>query len=86
MAYVFKKVEEGIESIFGGDKHSHTHVGQACGELHPGSHTANRYDSFAPESSGHVKWHVDGASYFWAVSEAVEQARQSIWILDWWLR
>ncbi|KAF5673758.1 phospholipase [Fusarium heterosporum] len=45
----------------------------------------NRYHSFAAESKGNVKWYVDGASYFWAVSEALEQARESIYILDWWL-
>ncbi|WZH41134.1 Phospholipase [Fusarium acuminatum] len=27
----------------------------------------------------------NGASYFWAVSEAIEQAQESIYILDWWL-
>ncbi|KAL6914069.1 hypothetical protein FSST1_011829 [Fusarium sambucinum] len=45
----------------------------------------NRYRSFAGESSGNVKWYVDGASYFWAVSQAIEQAQESIYILDWWL-
>lgn len=45
----------------------------------------NRYQSFAAPSSGNVKWHVDGASYFWAVSTALEQAQESIYILDWWL-
>jgi phospholipase D1/2 len=28
---------------------------------------------------------VDGCSYMWAVSMAIEEARESIWILDWWL-
>ncbi|PNP76299.1 hypothetical protein FNYG_10358 [Fusarium nygamai] len=45
----------------------------------------NRYHSFASESKGNVKWYVDGASYFWAVSQALEQAQESIYILDWWL-
>ena len=46
----------------------------------------NRYDSFASEKPGNdVKWYVDGCGYFWAVSQALEGARQSIWILDWWL-
>ncbi|CAF3567821.1 unnamed protein product [Fusarium graminearum] len=45
----------------------------------------NRYRSFAGESSGNAKWYVDGASYFWAVSQAIEQAQESIYILDWWL-
>lgn len=46
----------------------------------------NRFDSFAAERQGNdVKWYVDGCSYFWAVSQALESAKESIWILDWWL-
>lgn len=46
----------------------------------------NRYDSFASEKPGNdVKWYVDGCGYFWAVSQALEGAKHSIWILDWWL-
>ncbi|OIW28351.1 phospholipase D/nuclease [Coniochaeta ligniaria NRRL 30616] len=47
--------------------------------------TNHRFSSFAPQTTGHAKWHVDGASYFWAVSIAIEEARESIYILDWWL-
>lgn len=43
----------------------------------------NRYDSFAPmREFNDAKWYVDGCSYFWAVSRALENARDSIWILD----
>ncbi|KAJ3520611.1 hypothetical protein NM208_g13642 [Fusarium decemcellulare] len=88
----FKKVGEHVEglsqqveSALGGkeDRHSHSHA--------EGSHDLqaqqanNRFHSFAPESRGNAKWYVDGASYFWAVSQAIEQARESIFILDWWL-
>lgn len=45
----------------------------------------HRFESFQPESEGDVKWFVDGCGYFWAVSVAIEEARSSIWILDWWL-
>lgn len=46
----------------------------------------HRFLSFAPERRGNdIKWYVDGASYMHAVSVALEQARESIWILDWWL-
>ncbi|KXS19116.1 phospholipase D/nuclease [Gonapodya prolifera JEL478] len=82
------KLAEKIPDIFGkkedrvDKKHSHTHLGYDCNSLHPGS---NRYESFAPESSGLAKWHVDGASYFWALSESLEEARESIYIMDWWL-
>ncbi|KAI1821078.1 phospholipase [Xylaria intraflava] len=47
--------------------------------------TSHRFQSFAPRTTGDVKWYVDGASYFWAVSMALREARESIYILDWWL-
>ncbi|KAI2423890.1 hypothetical protein LOZ30_005859 [Ophidiomyces ophidiicola] len=50
----------------------------------PGEKT--RYGSFAPERDyNDAKWYVDGCTYMWAVSRALETARESIWILDWWL-
>lgn len=52
------------------EKHSHTHDGHECQQDH--EHSTNRYASFAPQTSGHAKWYVDGASYFWAVSMALE--------------
>ncbi|RFU75968.1 phospholipase d [Trichoderma arundinaceum] len=86
-----------VEALFGGDsggeKHSHSHSGYQCDALHPEEHVANRFQSFVPPSSGNIKWFVDGCSYFWAVSEALELvltslligAQESIYILDWWL-
>ncbi|KAJ5894676.1 Phospholipase D/Transphosphatidylase [Penicillium taxi] len=48
--------------------------------------TENRFGSFAPpREHNDVKWYVDGCNYFWAVSRALETARESVWILDWWL-
>lgn len=32
-----------------------------------------------------IKWYVDGRDYFWAVSEALENAKEVIYIEDWWL-
>lgn len=47
---------------------------------------SNRFNSFFPERDGNlVKWYVDGRDYFWAVSVALEQAKESIYIADWWL-
>ncbi|KAL6698269.1 putative phospholipase D [Trichoderma pleuroticola] len=78
-----------VEAFFGGgeeeERHSHSHSGYQCDELHPEEHTANRFQSFAAPSSGNIKWFVDGCSYFWAVSEALQRAQESIYILDWWL-
>ncbi|POS88415.1 hypothetical protein EPUL_000168 [Erysiphe pulchra] len=46
----------------------------------------NRFHSFAPRREHNsAKWYVDGCGYMWAVSVALEEARESIWILDWWL-
>jgi hypothetical protein len=45
--------------------------------------TDNRYGSFVePKNGNDVKWYVDGCSYMYAVSKALEGARESIWILD----
>lgn len=71
---IFKKLEQGLAGVFGSDeeKHSHTHDGIECHAEHHAEHAENRYASFAPQTSGHVKWHVDGCAYFWALSEAIE--------------
>ena len=47
---------------------------------------SHRFHSFAPERSGNnAKWYVDGRDYFWAVSVALERAKETIYIADWWL-
>jgi phospholipase D1/2 len=49
----------------------------------PQPQTQHRFGSFAPERHGNdVQWYVDGCSYFYAVSKALESARESVWILD----
>ncbi|KAF2140782.1 uncharacterized protein K452DRAFT_359777 [Aplosporella prunicola CBS 121167] len=51
-----------------------------------GNHSDHRFLSFAPQRHDNdIKWFVDACGYMWAVSEALEKARESIWILDWWL-
>ncbi|KAL4901224.1 hypothetical protein BDW74DRAFT_187869 [Aspergillus multicolor] len=46
----------------------------------------NRYGSFAGVRGGNnVRWHVAGCAYFWAVSEALQNATESIWIMGWWV-
>lgn len=68
---MLRKAKHGLEELVTGDeKHSHTHDVPAD-DAHA-EHSGNRYHSFAPQSSGHAKWYVDGASYFWAVSVALE--------------
>ena len=64
------------------ETHSHTHADSQCDH---GTHEncQHRHSSFAPQRQGNnIKWYVDGCGYMWAVSRALEQATQTIWILD----
>jgi phosphatidylserine/phosphatidylglycerophosphate/cardiolipin synthase-like enzyme len=46
----------------------------------------NRFSSFAPiRHQTAVSWFVDGRDYFWDVSVALENAKECIYIHDWWL-
>lgn len=46
----------------------------------------HRFDSFAPvRYNANAKWMVDGRDYFWTLSEAIDQAKDVIYIHDWWL-
>ena len=66
-------------------RHDEEHE-QRCDEKRTNICQSNRYESFFPERDGNlVKWYVDGCDYFWAVSVALEQAQESIYIADWWL-
>jgi len=91
MAYMFDKLKDAVKGVeskmsslaTGQPVHSHTHISQECSDND--SHHLHRYQSFAPQREGNdVKWYVDGCSYMWAVSMALEKAQHSIWILDWW--
>ncbi|KAF2456192.1 putative phospholipase PldA [Lineolata rhizophorae] len=47
---------------------------------------SHRFESFGPETDGNlIKWYIDGRDYFWAVSVALENAKEVIYIEDWWL-
>ncbi|KAJ1781256.1 hypothetical protein LPJ62_005895, partial [Coemansia sp. RSA 2167] len=47
---------------------------------------AHRFASFAPiRNDSRMIWFVDGDDYFYAVSEALENATDCIYIGDWWL-
>jgi phospholipase D1/2 len=92
MAGLFDKVQGAVQQLGNdlkaklsaiADIHSHTH---ASGQCHDGAHEADadhRFFSFAPRRDGNeAKWYVDGCGYMWAVSMALEQAKETIWILD----
>ncbi|KAK5445395.1 hypothetical protein LTS15_010176 [Exophiala xenobiotica] len=47
---------------------------------------SHRFNSFFPERDNNkIKWYVDGRDYFWAVSVGLENAKETIYIEDWWL-
>lgn len=93
MSFLFNKLHEEVHKLSNELKDSFSSKNEAPvqaqgGEPQPGQENNNqhRFLSFAPERHDNdIKWYVDGASYMHAVSVALEQARESIWILDWWL-
>lgn len=47
---------------------------------------ANPHKSFVPfRESTPASWFVDGATYMSAVADAMEHAKEEIFIADWWL-
>ena len=89
-SFIFGKLQGAVQDIGseigkrvdGRKQYSHETAGpQGYDSTH--TSTSHRYGSFAsPRAGNNAKWYVDGCGYFWAVSEALEQATQSIWILD----
>jgi phospholipase D1/2 len=87
------KIRDGIEEAFGDDKNDESRPQEQYGQQQSyndnsfsNTTPANRFHSFAPQRMGNdAKWYVDGCGYMWAVSVALEEAQESIWILDWWL-
>lgn len=46
----------------------------------------NRFDSFAPvRTKCFAQWLVDGRDHMWVVSRALDEAKDVIYIHDWWL-
>ncbi|KAJ7127892.1 hypothetical protein C8R44DRAFT_100509 [Mycena epipterygia] len=55
-------------------------------EIRAEINAGHRFDSFAAErSENFVKWHIDGHDYMWALSEMLDNAKEVIFIQDWWL-
>ncbi|KAG4442024.1 hypothetical protein IFR05_002492 [Cadophora sp. M221] len=81
-------IKKEIDNIQGDDEPSVQSHGNTenSSNVAQGQNGGNRFGSFAPPRTGNeAKWYVDGCGYMWAVSVAIEEARESIWILDWWL-
>ena len=94
MSFMFDKVKSAVQDIGstvssatkggGGTTHAHVHHSGEC--TNPEHHHDHPHQSFAAQRQGNdAKWYVDGCSYMYAVSMALEHAQQEIWILDWWL-
>lgn len=46
----------------------------------------HRFESFAPvRKNAYAQWFVDARDHFWAISSALEMAKDTIFIHDWWL-
>ncbi|CAL1290284.1 unnamed protein product [Larinioides sclopetarius] len=46
----------------------------------------NRHGAFSPvRSNSECRWFIDGATYFEAIADALEKAKEEIFIADWWL-
>jgi len=68
-----------------GHRHDEEHE-KLCDEKRSNIADQHRFKSFFPQRDGNlIKWYVDGRDYFWAVSEALERAKETIYIEDWWL-
>ncbi|KAI1134812.1 phospholipase D/nuclease [Hypoxylon sp. FL0543] len=66
-------------------RHDEAHE-KACDEKRNKISEQHRFSSYFPEREGNlIKWYVDGRDYFWAVSVALEKAKETIYIADWWL-
>ncbi|KAK3324376.1 hypothetical protein B0T19DRAFT_229252 [Cercophora scortea] len=66
-------------------RHDEEHE-KACDEKRSKIAESHRFESYFPERDGNMlKWYVDGRDYFWAVSVALERAKETIYIEDWWL-
>ena len=72
-----------LKQTLSGQERPHSSSGQIPTGVGAMATPQNRYDSFAMQRYGNdAKWYVDGCGYMWAVSIAIEQAKESIWILD----
>ncbi|OAA44427.1 Phospholipase D [Metarhizium rileyi] len=87
VALIHKKHQIGkFGNLFNKDhRHDEEHE-QRCDAKRSAICEQHRFKSFFPKRDGNlIKWYVDGCDYFWAVSVALEQAQESIYICDWWL-
>ncbi|KAF2087356.1 phospholipase D/nuclease [Saccharata proteae CBS 121410] len=94
MSGFFHKLHDAVEGLVGGgDHHEEESHEQSAQSEQPApekedqpKYADHRFLSFAPpRHDNDIKWFVDACGYMYAVSLALERAKESVWILDWWL-
>ncbi|KAF9076259.1 hypothetical protein BDP27DRAFT_1398485 [Rhodocollybia butyracea] len=81
-----KRAEDQVAGFLNPDHRHDSAAEKAEDQVRAEINASHRFDSFAQERTNNVvKWHVDGHDYMWAVSEMLDNAKQCIFILDWWL-
>jgi phospholipase D1/2 len=81
-----KHTEDQIDGLLHPNRRHDDPAEKAEDALRTEINASHRFDSFAEERTDNVvKWHVDGHDYMWAVSEMLDNAKECIFILDWWL-
>jgi len=81
-----QRAEDTIIGILDPDRRHDTPQERLNDQIRAQINKSHRFESFACErAQNFVKWHIDGHDYFYALSEMLENARECIFILDWWL-
>lgn len=85
-AYHFKhKMGKLMNVVNPNHRHDEEHE-RATDEKRTAIAESHRYESFAPvREANRVKWYVDALDYLWAVSIALQNAKEVIYLEDWWL-
>lgn len=66
-------------------RHDEEHE-QATDRKRTGIAKSHRFESYAPiRENNNLKWYVDALDYLWAVSIALDQAQEVIYLADWWI-
>src|SRR5690554_1292890 len=73
-----------LKNIFNANhRHDEPHEQAIDRERHE-KQLSHPHESFAPPRPDNaVKYYVDGRDYFWAVSQAIADAREVVYIEDW---
>ncbi|GAA5862918.1 hypothetical protein JCM1840_002326 [Sporobolomyces johnsonii] len=80
------KLKEDFKHALDRDSRHDTPEGKAADEQRAAIAASHRFNSFAsPKEGNNVKWFIGGNDYYFALSELLENAKETIWVFDWWL-